>query len=146
MLFYNALDLNNQKMLCLSSIYQFERTGTNLDHPRECLRGWISKDWNIETPMKTKKCSKSKFWVSILQSAAYHKSAQGVVIRAKRWSPDLLNNFLWYNPLYDFDEGLKGKGETKDIPLLIIWRPPGPPGVSKDVQLSTELGFGSLLL
>ena len=33
LLFYNALDLNNQKILCLPSIYQFERTGTNLDHP-----------------------------------------------------------------------------------------------------------------
>ena len=43
-------------------------------------------------------------------------------------------------------EGLKGKGETKDITLLIIWRPPGPPGVSKDVQLYTKLGFGSLVL
>ena len=32
-LFYNALDLNNQKKLCLPSIYQFERTETNLDHP-----------------------------------------------------------------------------------------------------------------
>ena len=34
LLFYNALDLNNQKILCLPSIYQFERTGTNLDHPK----------------------------------------------------------------------------------------------------------------
>jgi hypothetical protein len=25
LLFYNALDLNNQKILCLPSIYQFER-------------------------------------------------------------------------------------------------------------------------
>ena len=33
MLFYNDLDLNNQKILWLPSIYQFERTGTNLDHP-----------------------------------------------------------------------------------------------------------------
>ena len=43
-------------------------------------------------------------------------------------------------------EGLRVKGEIKDIPLLIIWSPPGPPGVSKDVQLSTKLGFGSLVL
>ena len=34
LLFYNALDLNNQKILCLPSIYQFERTGTNLNHPK----------------------------------------------------------------------------------------------------------------
>ena len=34
LLFYNDLDLNNQKILCLTSIYQFERTGTNLNHPR----------------------------------------------------------------------------------------------------------------
>ena len=33
LLFYNDLGLNNQKILCLPSIYQFERTGTNLDHP-----------------------------------------------------------------------------------------------------------------
>ena len=33
LLFYNALDLNNQKILCLPSIYEFERTGTNLNHP-----------------------------------------------------------------------------------------------------------------
>ena len=32
---YNAVDLNNQKILCLPSIYQFERTGTNLDHPND---------------------------------------------------------------------------------------------------------------
>jgi hypothetical protein len=30
---YNVLDLNDQKILCLPSIYQFERTGTNLNHP-----------------------------------------------------------------------------------------------------------------
>jgi hypothetical protein len=35
LLFHNDLDLNNQKILCLPSIYQFERTGTNLDHPME---------------------------------------------------------------------------------------------------------------
>ena len=33
LLFYNALDLNNQKILWLPSIYQFERTATNLNHP-----------------------------------------------------------------------------------------------------------------
>ena len=33
LLFYNALDLNNQKNLWLPSIYQFESIGTNLDHP-----------------------------------------------------------------------------------------------------------------
>ena len=43
-------------------------------------------------------------------------------------------------------EGLKMKGEIKYIPLLIIWKPPGLPGVSKDVQSSTKLGFGSLVL
>jgi hypothetical protein len=31
--FFNVLDLNNQKILWLPSIYQFERTGTNLNHP-----------------------------------------------------------------------------------------------------------------
>ena len=34
LLFYNALDLDNQKMLCLPSIYEFERTGTTLNHPK----------------------------------------------------------------------------------------------------------------
>ena len=29
----NALGLNNQKILCLPSTYEFERTGTNLNHP-----------------------------------------------------------------------------------------------------------------
>ena len=43
-------------------------------------------------------------------------------------------------------EGLKMEGEIKYIPLLIIWKPPGLPGVSKDVQSSTKLGFGSLVL
>ena len=33
LLFYNDLDLNNQKVLCLPSIYQFERTGINWNHP-----------------------------------------------------------------------------------------------------------------
>ena len=33
-LVYNVLDLNNQKILWLPSIYQFERTGTNLNHPK----------------------------------------------------------------------------------------------------------------
>ena len=35
MLFYNDLDLNNQKILCLSSIFQFERTVHNLSHTTE---------------------------------------------------------------------------------------------------------------
>ena len=33
LLFYNVLDLNNQKNLWLPSIFQFESTGTNLNHP-----------------------------------------------------------------------------------------------------------------
>ena len=33
--FYNALDLNNQKILWLPSIFQFERTVHNLNHPKE---------------------------------------------------------------------------------------------------------------
>ena len=33
LVFYNVLDLNNQKLLWLPSIYQFEKTGTNLNHP-----------------------------------------------------------------------------------------------------------------
>jgi hypothetical protein len=33
LLFYNALDLNNQKKLWLPSIFQFERTVHNLNHP-----------------------------------------------------------------------------------------------------------------
>jgi hypothetical protein len=33
LLFYKALDLINQKILWLPSIYEFERTGTNLNHP-----------------------------------------------------------------------------------------------------------------
>ena len=33
LLFYNDLDLNNQKILCLPSIFQFERTVHNLNHP-----------------------------------------------------------------------------------------------------------------
>jgi hypothetical protein len=37
LLFYNALDLNNQKILWLPSIYEFERTGTNLNHPKAKL-------------------------------------------------------------------------------------------------------------
>ena len=43
LLFYNDLDLNNQKILWLPSIYQFERTGTNLDHPI------VKKGFNIFT-------------------------------------------------------------------------------------------------
>ena len=34
LLFYNALILNNQKILWLPSIFQFERTVTDLNHPR----------------------------------------------------------------------------------------------------------------
>ena len=37
LLFYNPLDLNNQKILWLPSIYEFERTGTNLNHPIDHL-------------------------------------------------------------------------------------------------------------
>ena len=33
MLFYIVLDLNNQKILCLPSFFQFERTVNNLSHP-----------------------------------------------------------------------------------------------------------------
>ena len=33
LLFYNVLDLNNQKNLWLPSIFQFERTVHNLNHP-----------------------------------------------------------------------------------------------------------------
>jgi hypothetical protein len=33
LLFYNALELNNQEILCLPSIYQFDRTATDLSHP-----------------------------------------------------------------------------------------------------------------
>jgi hypothetical protein len=39
LLFYSVLDLNNQKILCLPSIFQFERTGTNLNHPSLLLLG-----------------------------------------------------------------------------------------------------------
>ena len=39
LIFYNDLDLNNQKILCLPSIYEFERTGTNLNHPNTSLEG-----------------------------------------------------------------------------------------------------------
>ena len=53
LLFYNALDLNNQKILCLPSIYQFERTGTNLDHPNipthENVLNQTKKKKNVET-------------------------------------------------------------------------------------------------
>ena len=35
--FYNALDLNNQKILCLPSFFQFERTEHNVSHPNEHL-------------------------------------------------------------------------------------------------------------
>ena len=49
LLFYNALDLNNQKILCLPSIFQFDRTGTNLNCPKAlricCLLCWISLNW-----------------------------------------------------------------------------------------------------
>ena len=31
--FFDDLDLKNQKILWLPSIFQFERTGTNLNHP-----------------------------------------------------------------------------------------------------------------
>ena len=42
MLFYNDLDLNNQKILCLPSIFQFERTVHNLSHPkRHRAQTWI---------------------------------------------------------------------------------------------------------
>jgi hypothetical protein len=47
LLFYNALDLNNQKILWLPSIYEFERTGTNLNHPKIYLNTG-SKTQNVE--------------------------------------------------------------------------------------------------
>ena len=49
LLFYNALDLNNQKILCLPSICQFERIVTDLNHPnlqvlfRHCIVNIIAK-------------------------------------------------------------------------------------------------------
>ena len=33
LLFYDALDLNNRRILRLPSIFQFDRTGTNLNYP-----------------------------------------------------------------------------------------------------------------
>ena len=41
--FYNALDLNNQKILCLPSIFQFERTVHNLNHPKRVPNNGIHK-------------------------------------------------------------------------------------------------------
>ena len=38
--FFNALDPNNQKILCPPSIYEFERTGTNLNHPKVATGNW----------------------------------------------------------------------------------------------------------
>ena len=43
LLFYNALDLNNLKILCLPSILLFERTVHKMNHPtihgsRKCIR------------------------------------------------------------------------------------------------------------
>ena len=41
LLFYNDLDLYNQKILWLPSIFQFERTVHNLDHPSMYVWIWI---------------------------------------------------------------------------------------------------------
>ena len=41
LLFYNALDLNNQKIMWLPSIFQFERTVHNLNHFRLHLRQFV---------------------------------------------------------------------------------------------------------
>ena len=40
LLFYNTLDLNNQKVLCLPSIFQFERTVTDLNRLNLQLINW----------------------------------------------------------------------------------------------------------
>ena len=47
--FYNVLDLNNQKILWLPSIYQFERTGINLNHPTQHYsKSMWTHNWNEE--------------------------------------------------------------------------------------------------
>ena len=57
LLFYNDLDLNNQKILWLPSIYQFERTGTNLNHAPPLQKSNYDyqadfKDINTKTPQQ----------------------------------------------------------------------------------------------
>ena len=55
LLFYNDLDLNNQKILWLPSIFQFERTVHNLNHPIDQGRrkhskfGWANGKYKIKT-------------------------------------------------------------------------------------------------
>jgi hypothetical protein len=49
LLFYNVLDLNNQKILWLPSIFQFERTETNLNHPMQYALWTL----DIEGPLHT---------------------------------------------------------------------------------------------
>ena len=56
LLFYNALDLNNQKTLRMPSIYQFDRTVTDLNHPGLCnLLSICIKRFHIHVPPTQKK-------------------------------------------------------------------------------------------
>ena len=71
LLFYNALDLNNQKILCLPSIYEFERTGTNLNHPTVI---WF---WRLTTLLILFGCLRSPTVVR----TQYHKVASINMIR-----------------------------------------------------------------
>ena len=57
LLLFNALDLNIQKILCLPSIYQFERTETNLNHAPPLQKSNYDyqadfKDINTKTPQQ----------------------------------------------------------------------------------------------
>ena len=59
LLFYYDLDLNNEKILCLPSIFQFERTVHNLSHPNEHdsrlrLRNSLTQEKVFAQPWKLK--------------------------------------------------------------------------------------------
>ena len=64
LLFYDDLDLNNQKILCLPLIFQFERTVHNLDHPnvnrillfKGCNSEWIG-DGNCDDENNKEQCN-----------------------------------------------------------------------------------------
>ena len=60
LLFYNDLDLNNQEILWPPSIYQFERAGTNLDHPRLHLQLF-----------QKRKCLRLLRWVRLFRNLDY---------------------------------------------------------------------------
>ena len=103
LLFYIDLDLHNQKMLCLPSIYQFERTGTNLNHPR----------LHPVNPRKHLHCIEINIWIRLfsLNEPTVHNTPC-IVLGLKEKSSTSKKSWLVSSVVFYNDRTLKLRRET----------------------------------